>query len=166
MKFIDCGCCLNLMFKGYDKWPSMYYGVDISSETIKLLEEFVAKKKSNIGSFYWGSIHETPFDDNSFDIGACIGVLEYFEKDFVEKALIEMHRIIKPDGKVVLDIPNIGSSSCRIMMLIEEYMGRNDNFKMLPREFEDILENYFEIEELSESNKEAMNLMYYLRCKK
>ena len=28
MKFVDLGCCLNLMFKGYDKWPSTYYGVD------------------------------------------------------------------------------------------------------------------------------------------
>ncbi len=30
MKFIDLGCCLNLMFRGYDSWPSEYYGVDIS----------------------------------------------------------------------------------------------------------------------------------------
>lgn len=166
MKFIDLGCCLNLMFKGYDKWLSTYYGVDISSETIKLLNGFVAKKKLNIGSLYCGSIHETPFDDNSFDIGACIGVLEYFEKDFVEKALIEAHRIIKPNGKFVLDIPNIGSPSCRIMMLIEEYMGRSDKFNMLPKEFEDMLKNYFEIDESSKIDNEAMGVMYCLRCKK
>lgn len=42
MKYVDLGCCLNLMFRGYNEWPSTYYGVDISSETIKLLEEFVA----------------------------------------------------------------------------------------------------------------------------
>lgn len=37
MKFVDLGCCLNLMLKGYEKWKSLYYGVDISEKTIELL---------------------------------------------------------------------------------------------------------------------------------
>lgn len=43
MNFIDLGCCLNLMFRGYNEWPSTYYGVDISEKTIELLQEFVHK---------------------------------------------------------------------------------------------------------------------------
>lgn len=121
MKFVDLGCCLNLIFRGYDKWPSEYYGVDISSETIKLLNEYVDKNKISIGSLYCSGIHETSFDENYFDIAACIGVLEYFEKDYVEKALKEAHRIIKPNGKLVLDISNIKSTTGKMMMKIEEY---------------------------------------------
>lgn len=168
MKFIDLGCALNLMFHGYDKWLSTYHGVDISEKTIGLLNEFVTKNKMQIGSLYCGSIHETPFDDNYFDIGACIGVLEYFEKDFVEKAIAEAHRIIKPNGKFVLDIPNIESPTGRMMMKIEEYMGRPDKFDMLPQEFEDMIKNYFEIEETDRAiaEGEAMGVMYCLRCKK
>jgi ubiquinone/menaquinone biosynthesis C-methylase UbiE len=165
MKFIDLGCAMNLMFHGYEKWHSTYYGVDISLKTIQLLNEYIAEKKMPVGSLYCGSIHETPFDDNYFDIGACIGVLEYFERDFIEKAIMEAHRIIKPKGKLVLDIPDIGNSSCRIMMLIEEYMGRPDRFKMLPNEFEDILKNYFEIDEKDSVDSRAM-VMYCLKCKK
>jgi len=45
MKFIDLGCALNFMFKGYNQWPSIYHGVDISVKTIQLLNEFVAEKK-------------------------------------------------------------------------------------------------------------------------
>jgi len=41
MNFIDLGCCLNLMFKGYDKWPSTYHGIDISEKTVLLLNKFV-----------------------------------------------------------------------------------------------------------------------------
>ena len=78
MKFIDLGCCLNFMFRGYDIWPSIYYGVDISSKTIQLLHEFAAKNNLAIGSLYCGSMHETPYETNFFDIGACIGSLEYF----------------------------------------------------------------------------------------
>lgn len=168
MNFIDLGCALNLMFKGYDEWPSTYHGVDISDKTIELLNEFVTKNNMQIGSLYCGSIHETPFDDNFFDIGACIGVLEYYKKDFVEKAIAEAHRIIKPNGKLVLDIPNIESPTGRVMMKIEEFMGRPDTFDMLPQEFEDMLMNYFTIEETDRATaeSEAMGFMYCLRCKK
>ncbi|MCI8347762.1 MAG: class I SAM-dependent methyltransferase [Bacilli bacterium] len=166
MKFIDLGCCLNLMFYGYDNWQSLYYGVDISPETIKLLERTISKRDLSIGALFCGSIHETPFDDNFFDIGACIGVLEYFEKEFVEKALAEIHRIIKPNGKFVLDIPNIKSPTGRIMMLIEEYMGRPDKFNMLSQEFEDVLQKYFEIKEKGKNSADTMSVVYFLKCKK
>jgi len=163
MNFIDLGCCLNLMFNGYDRWPSTYHGVDISSKTIQLLHEVVAKKKLPIGSLYCGSIHETPFDADYFDIGACIGVLEYFDKDFVAKAIMEAHRIIKPYGKFVLDIPDIGSPEQRITMLIEEHLGRPDQFDMSSLEFDDMLQNHFEIEK---SEKVGPMIQYFLRCKK
>ncbi|MDF2541688.1 MAG: hypothetical protein K0S47_1406 [Herbinix sp.] len=164
MKFIDLGCCLNLMFQGYEEWPSTYYGVDISNNTIQLLKDFAARKKLPIGSLYCGSIHETPFDAKHFDIGACIGVLEYFERDFVEKAIVEANRLIKPNGKFVLDIPNIESPMRRLMMLIEEHMGRPDKFDLLPYEFEDLLQNYFVIEKTEKLESVAM-IQYFLRCK-
>ena len=165
MKFIDLGCCLNLMFNGYDQWASTYHGVDISSKTIELLNEYSVKNKLHIGALICGSIHETPFDDSCFDIGACIGVLEYYTKDFVEKALIEMHRIMKPCGKLVLDIPNIVSPACRGMMLLEEHAGRPDQFDMLPLEFEDMLSHYFKIEKAEKADELPM-FQYFLSCKK
>jgi len=161
MKFIDLGCCLNLMFNGYDTWLSTYHGVDISSKTIQLLNEFVTKKELPIGSLYCGSIHETPFEDNHFDIGACVGILEYFEKDFVEEAIIEAHRIIKPYGRFVLDIPNFDSSLFQITMLIEEHLGRPDKFNMSSQEFDAMLQNYFEIEK---KEKVAGMIQYFLIC--
>lgn len=162
MKFIDLGCSLNLMFRGYDKWPSFYYGVDISSNTIHLLNDFIKNKELCIGSLHCGSIHETPFEANFFDIGACIGVLEYYEKDFVAKAILEVHRIMKPNGRFVLDIPNIGNPTCRIMKLIEEHLRRPDKFDMSPTEFEEIVKNSFDIEK---TDDEAM-VHYYLTCRK
>lgn len=163
MCFIDLGCCLNLMFRGYDHWSSMYHGVDISSKTIQLLHEFVAKNKLVIGSLYCGSMHETPYESNFFDIGACIGSLEYFEKDFVEKAITEAHRILKPCGKFVLDIPHIGSPESRIAMIIEEYLGRADKFKLSSQEFDDMLMDYFEIEK---TEKVGPMIQYFLKSKK
>jgi SAM-dependent methyltransferase len=162
MKFIDLGCSLSLMFKGYDKWESVYHGVDISAKTIELLHEFVAKKNISVGSLFHGSIHQTPFGDNSFDIGACIGVVEYYEKDFIVKAIREAHRIMKPDGRFVIDIPDIENPEFRIINLVEVHLGRPFNIDMPPSEFEDTLLNYFEIE------KKEMGscVLYFMRCKK
>ena len=169
MKFIHLGCSLSLKFKEYDKWPSVYHGVDISSETIQWLNEYVNENNLSIGSLHCGSVHETPFAESYFDIGDCMGVLEYYEKDFVLTAIKEFHRILKPNGKFVLDIPNIESPSGRAMMLIEEYMGRPDRFDMLPQEFEDMIKDYFEIEDsdrIRAENHMGMMYFYCLRCKK
>ena len=165
MNFVDLGCCLNLMFHEYDKWPSLYHGVDISPKTIECLNDYVINNNLTVGSLYCGSIHKTPYDNNCFDIGTCIGSLEYFEKDFVEKVLIEVHRILKPNGKFVLDVPNIGAHACRVMMMVEDYMGRPDKFNISLSEFDDMLKNYFEIDNKFNTEAESMAL-YFLRCKK
>lgn len=163
MNFVDLGCCLNLMFQGYDQWPSLYYGVDISSKTIELLHEFAARNKLVIGSLYCGSMHDTPYETDFFDIGACIGSLEYFEKNFVEEAIMEAHRIMKPKGRFVLDIPHLGSPECEIAMMIEEYLGRTDQFNLSSLEFENILMGYFEIEK---KGKVGPMIQYFLKCNK
>ena len=161
MRFIDLGCCLNLMFRGYKDWPSTYYGVDISEKTIELLQEFVHKNNITVGSLYCGSMHETPYDTSFFDIGACIGSLEYFEKDFVTQAIAEAHRIMKPDGRYVLDIPDLGSPEFQITALIEEYLGRADRYNISMEEFEKMLMPYFIVDK-----KEKMGPMiqYFLIC--
>ena len=173
MNFIQLGCSMNLKTKGYDTWPSTYYGVDISGETISALHYFVGENNLSIGSLYCGSVHETPFKDSHFDIGECIGVLEYYERDFVLMAIKEFHRLIKPGGKFVLDIPNIQSPSGLMMMAIEECMGRPDRFDMLPQEFEAMIQDYFEIEDSDRIKAESrgethakMMYFYCLRCKK
>ena len=146
MKFVDLGCCLNLMFAGYKDWASIYFGVDISSKTIELLQEYAEKNHLTVGDLHCCSMHETPYDTNFFDIGECIGSLEYFEKDFVQQAVAEFSRIMKPNGKFVLDIPNIGSPEFEITKLIEEYLGRQDKFNLSVEEFETILDAYFMID--------------------
>ena len=160
MQFIDLGCCLNLMFRGYKDWPSTYYGVDISEKTIELLQEFVHKNNITVGSLYCGSMHETPYDTSFFDIGACIGSLEYFEKDFVTQAIAEAHRIMKPDGRYVLDIPDLGSPEFQITALIEEYLGRADRYNILMEEFEEMLMPYF----IVDKKKMGPMIQYFLIC--
>lgn len=146
MRFIDLGCCLNFMFSGYKDWASLYYGVDISRKTIDLLKGYAKKNQLTVGDFCCCSMHETPYETDFFDLGACIGSLEYFEKEFVQQAIAEFSRILKPKGRFVLDIPNPGSPEFEISKLIEEYLGRQDRFNISVKEFEAILTPYFAID--------------------
>lgn len=108
-------------------------------------------------------MHETPYTENFFDIGACIGSLEYFEKDFVDQALAEAHRIMKPGGKYILDIPDVGSPEFQITAIIEEYLVRTDRYNISSYDFETMLVPYFEV-----VKKEKMGPMvqYFLICTK
>lgn len=46
-----------------------------------------------------------PFDDNYADLAVSVHVLEHFYKWDAEIALKEWHRVLKPGGKLVLELP-------------------------------------------------------------
>jgi len=162
MRMVDLGCCLNLMFNGYDKWRSLYHGVDISKKTIQLLDEYIEKNGIEVGSLECCSIHETPYEDEYFDIAACIGVLEYFDEYFLRSAIHEMYRILKSEGRLVLDVPNLDSPISEVTMMIEEYMGRENKFDISNDQFEAYLREYFRIIKVEEV---AGMLQYFLQKK-
>ncbi len=48
-------------------------------------------------------VHDIPFENDSFDIVFCNHVLEHVADDF--KAMSEIHRVLKPGGWAILQIP-------------------------------------------------------------
>lgn len=48
-------------------------------------------------------IHQIPFNENSFDAVLCNHVLEHVQDDI--KAMREIHRVLKPGGFAVLQVP-------------------------------------------------------------
>jgi len=161
--FVDLGCCLNLMFRGYDKWESLYHGVDISPNTIELLHAYVNRNRLRTGALVCCAMHETPFADDSFEIGACIGSLEYFEKDYVRRALREIRRLIKPAGRIVLDIPDVGSPEFESIAMIEAHLGRRERFDMRVTEFETEIRPFWNI---AHREKVGPMLQYFLSSTK
>ncbi len=57
----------------------------------------------------WGDA--LPFADGSFDAAFCKGAIDHFDQPL--RAIGEMARVTKPDGRVVLAIANFESLSCR-----------------------------------------------------
>lgn len=50
-----------------------------------------------------GDICDIPFEDNKFDLVLATDIIEHVEND--EKALQEIYRVLKPQGKLILTVP-------------------------------------------------------------
>ncbi len=162
MKFLDAGCCADLANYRLDKWPSLYYGIDISPELIGAMKRFAASERIAVGGLEIAEIAALPFADDFFDIALAAGVFEYVDLAYIETALEEMNRVLKADAKVVVDIPNKAHPHAGAMFKLEEYLSR----PIVPHsrsEFEKILARYFNIERTDER---SVMLKYFAKTKK
>lgn len=162
MHFLDVGCCANLSNYRLDKWPSTYYGVDISSALIKAMKNFVVRENISIGGLWIADLSKLPFENNFFDIAAVIGVLEYCTLDYVRKSLTELHRALKPHAKAIMDIPNQESPYYTTMIELEKYLGRPNIFNKRLK-FEEMLAALFSIERIDDSN---IMIKYFVKTTK
>lgn len=77
-----------------------YTGLDPSSKCITEL-----KSKDRDNSFIEGYAEEISFDDNSFDFIFSVNALEHFYDP--QKSIVEMIRVAKPGGYIILIAPNL-----------------------------------------------------------
>jgi ubiquinone/menaquinone biosynthesis C-methylase UbiE len=73
-------------------------------------------------SFVEGRLPELPFADCSFDAVLCIGVLAYLANP--EKALMEIRRILRRDGLVVLQASNALCLTARLHSTLRRWYRR------------------------------------------
>ena len=74
-------------------------GIDISEDAIKYAKR-LAERERTACEFVVGSSEDLPYLDGYFDKVVCSSSLEHFKDEI--KALNEMHRVLKPNGRVVL----------------------------------------------------------------
>ncbi|KPJ86390.1 MAG: hypothetical protein AMS18_15675 [Gemmatimonas sp. SG8_17] len=123
-RFLDVGCAASLANYRLDRWESRYFGIDISSRLVAAMNRFAQENRIAIGGLSVAELAALPFTVDSFDIAAAIGVLEYCSGDYVASALSELHRVLKPEAGLVLDIPNLENPHVDAMFRLEECLGR------------------------------------------
>ncbi len=96
-KLLDVGCGGGFFLKETEKFVSCV-GIDFSEEALN------QAKKNCESKLVLGSALNLPFKNNSFDFIACLGSLEHFID--MEKALNEMNRVLKKNGKIIFYVPN------------------------------------------------------------
>ena len=73
-------------------------GIDISDDMLNTCRERCADLP-NV-SFQMADLYGLPFSEESFDVVLSVQVFEYLED--VQKALLELHRVLKPGGRLIL----------------------------------------------------------------
>lgn len=159
MRFLNAGCCANLANYRLDQWPSIYYGVDISPALIEAMRRFAERHQLAVGELHVAELAELPFEDNFFDIADVIGVLEYCTLEYIERALLELARVLKSGAKMVVDIPNLAHPHVEIMFQLEQYLNR----PKIPTErmaFEEILTPLFSVDRVDDTR----GMLKYFVC--
>ncbi len=75
-------------------------GVDMSQGAILDARE----RFGGVGEFVAGDLHELPFEDDSFDVVVCFEAVVHVRDP--ERALDELRRVLRPEGVLLLSVPN------------------------------------------------------------
>ena len=98
---LDVGCGTGLLVHGMSSTigsQGRIIGVDFSHDMLELAKNRCSEL-ANI-ELQQGSVTQLDFADNSFDAASCIQTLLYVND--VETALSELHRVLKPGGRVAI----------------------------------------------------------------
>jgi SAM-dependent methyltransferase len=159
MRFLDAGCAANLANFRLDQWPCIYYGVDISPALISAMKSFAARHKMAIGGLHVAEVSRLPFADDFFDIASVVGVLEYCPLPYIRRALRELHRVLRPGSRAVLDSPNRSHAYARDMARLEKSLGRPIHLHFRSK-LEAALAEAFSLERVDDS---GVMIKYFVR---
>lgn len=72
------------------------YGLDLSPEMIRVARQRLGRRAELVV----GDAEELPWPDEHFEVALCIDSLHHYPEPV--KALFEMHRVLKPSGRLIL----------------------------------------------------------------
>ncbi len=115
-KILDAGSGPGLYALHLAKKGHFVTGVDIDKEKVKL-SAGIAQRIGNTAKFTAGDLCALPFPNSSFEIIVCSDVIEHIPND--RKALQEMARVLKPEGKLILTSTGNNSFTRRFQEVLE-----------------------------------------------
>jgi len=98
--FFDMGCG-DMGLSRYLPKDYMYNAMDVSLSLFHLRKIGNRRKRVNVAL---ASATDIPLDSNTINLAVCTEVLEHIAD--IDKALLEIYRILKPGGIFIISIPN------------------------------------------------------------
>lgn len=103
-KILDAGCGIGLYgLELASKRDCFVLGIDLSNDKINNAEKIRKSLKIKDIEFKKGDLTNLSVSDNSFDVIICSDVLEHIPND--EKAIAELIRVLKKEGRLLLTFP-------------------------------------------------------------
>lgn len=117
-KLLDVGCGNgSLVLKARDKFNEVY-GIDISPTRIEQAGENAAERFTDVSGIHFSSCNineRTDFSDSTFDAATAIQVIEHVFDPY--SVVSEIRRVLKKDGILIADVPNIAYLKHRVRLL-------------------------------------------------
>ena len=102
---IDIGCGNGRHLLPLAKKTDFAVGLDFSIEMLKICSEKIRNEKMSEVLLVCGDACRLPFKDNSFDFALFIATLHNIKgRNNRIKALVELKRILKPNGKALISV--------------------------------------------------------------
>jgi len=102
-KFLDYGCGKGEISIFLAKNDAEVTGIDISDVSIKIAKEnAIAQGLKDEPTFLVMDGENLEFNDNTFDVIICSGVLHHLD---INEAYPELARVLKPDGEIICNEP-------------------------------------------------------------
>ena len=159
---LEVACGTGRVTLEISKQAKKVYAIDISSQMIDVARKNIEEKGINNVELSVEDAYNLPFDNDMFDIVVCINSLH--NMIYPEKALSEIKRVLKPEGRFVATVTGIGSRKFKIMMSIFKFLTNFPVFhKLNLEEFADMLSKAgFSIEkkETLKHPEDIMPLLY------
>jgi ubiquinone/menaquinone biosynthesis C-methylase UbiE len=105
-KVLDVGCGLGRLEKYLSPFCSTINAVDVSPQMLKLASTRLGKLSNVSFSLVKDDCKLSQFQDGAFDVVISLFVLEHLDKEDAFRYLIEFNRVLRPDGKCILQFPN------------------------------------------------------------
>ncbi len=121
---LDIGCYDGTLLTLIKNRNNNFYGLEASDWGVRRSRE----KEIEVRQYFFDGSGRLPYGDNFFGVVVAGEIIEHiFDTDyFIE----EIHRILKPGGKLLLSTPNVASLGRRLMLLA----GRNPILETSPNE--------------------------------
>ncbi len=98
-KVLEVGCGLGTDAVEFARAGAHYTGIDLTPKSIELVQKRF-QQQNLTGNFQVADAEKLPFPDNHFDLVYSHGVLHHTPD--TQKAINEVHRVIKPSGKALV----------------------------------------------------------------
>jgi 2-polyprenyl-3-methyl-5-hydroxy-6-metoxy-1,4-benzoquinol methylase len=96
---LDAGCGIGYVSKKLEDFGNRVVSIDINQYMLGY-----ARKEQALGDLVRGNLCNIPLKEGCFDTVYCMDVLEHLERP--AEALLELRRVLKPGGRLIMIIPN------------------------------------------------------------
>lgn len=101
---LDLGCGTAPVLSELRKHGIACTGLELAPDMIARAHSRLRSMGLDDGDLYQGDCRQTPFEDASFDVVVCLGVISYVEA--FGEVLREIERLLKPGGHVLVSFRN------------------------------------------------------------